>query len=780
VEDVLQTEFGRSLTDENVHILDPFTGTGTFIMRLLQSGIIKPEDLTRKYSHEIHANEIVLLAYYIASINIENVYHELLQTTSVHGSAKLCYSDPVLMVADSSGVDAQGALVELGAEFAPASANEQRYASFPGICLTDTFQLGETEQAEVITEASKQNSERVQAQRNTRLMVIIGNPPYSVGQKSANDNAQNLSYEKLDRRISETYAASSPAVNQNALYDTYIKAFRWSADRLDPEHGGVICFVTNASWIDGIAAAGFRCHLEQEFSDIYVFNLRGNQRTGREVSKREGGKVFGSGSRTPIAITLLVKRPNKRYNNPLIRYYESVDYLNREDKLASIARYSSIRGIEWTVISPNKHNDWVNLRSELFNSYIPIGDKEDKSAGTFFRPVYSRGLASARDHFCWSYSKTALATNIATIIDFYNDQCAAYHVAKNNDDSIVLDEFVNYDSARITWNRGFKQDLARGTRFTFRKDRVYQGLYRPFTKQHIYYAKELNDMTYQMPRLFPRLDSANLLICVSGRGGTKEPSALITDVIPDLGVLDGSQCFPLYWYEQDEPSNHQIGWLQHENAGYVRHCAITDFIHSQFRLRYGAKVTNGDIFYFVYGILHCPNYRITFAADLKKMLPRLPLLENPADFWAFSQAGRKLADLHLNYESRPAPEGVMVNGMPPGQAMFSPSQFIVKKMSFASKGKKDAITYNSHIRVSGIPLTAYDYVVNGKSAIEWVMERYAVTVHKESGIVNDANLWGAELGNPRYILDLLLSVIAVSVDTVKIVASLPEMDFGEG
>ncbi|MCL2824161.1 MAG: damage-inducible protein, partial [Polyangiaceae bacterium] len=631
---------------------------------------------------------------------------------------------------------------------------------------------------DVLARAFNRNAGREHGHRSAPLLVIIGNPPYSVGQKSVNDNAQNLLYEKLDGRISETYSASSSATNRNSLHDSYIKAFRWSSDRVDPDNGGVICFVTNGSWIDGVAATGFRCHLEKEFSSIYVFNLRGNCLGSGEIRRKEKGNVFGSGSRTPIAITVLVKLPNRQPDErAVIRYHAVGDYLSRAGKLDAVRRLSSINGIDWTVISPNKYNDWVNFRSESFSSFIPLGNKDDKTADSFFASAYSNGVKTARDQFCWNFSTDSLTKNVKTIIDFYNEQRLAYHIEKNKDNSVKLDDFVNYDSKRITWNVGFKQNLARGTKFNFRSDRIYSGLYRPFCRQRIYFAKELNDCTYQMPKLFPTRDSENVLICLCGRGSSKEHSVLITNMVPDLGIIEPAQCFPRYWYVENDASDRQIARLGQSDKRYIRRDAITDYIHAQSIVRYGSKVTKDDVFYYVYGILHSPGYRSTFASDLKKLLARLPLLESPALFWAFSSAGRKLADLHLNYESRPPPVGVLVNGIRPSMAKFSPEQLIVRKMSFCSKASKDAITYNSHIRISGIPLAAYDYVVNGKSAIRWVMERYVVSVHKESGIENDVNLWGTELRNPRYILDLLLSVIAVSVETVDVVANLPPVNW---
>jgi predicted helicase len=303
VEDILQKEFGRSMSDENVHILDPFAGTGTFITRLLQSGIIKDEDLIRKYLKEIHANEIVLLAYYIASINVENVYHEQIAVRREQSSLKR------EQLAGNKEQSFEYADTPDGYGSAHVAEPPATYTPFPGICLTDTFQLGETKEGEdLFSEIFPQNSERVLKQKNTPLRIIIGNPPYSIGQKSANDNAQNQGYPKLEKRIAETYVAASDANLNKAAYDTYIKAFRWASDRLDPLNGGIIGFVSNASWLDSGGLDGFRKYLEQEFSSIYVYNLRGNQRTSGELSRKEGGKIFGSGSRTPVTITILVKR----------------------------------------------------------------------------------------------------------------------------------------------------------------------------------------------------------------------------------------------------------------------------------------------------------------------------------------------------------------------------------------------------------------------------------------------------------------------------------------
>jgi predicted helicase len=762
VEDVLQKEFGRSMSDENVHILDPFTGTGTFVTRLLQSGIIKPQDLERKYTRELHVNEIVLLAYYIASINIENVYHDLLKIAEPYNT--VFYEDEALYAADSAQT----------IDFFKKNKTKKKdmeYMPFPGICLTDTFQLGETGEGEnLFSEIFPQNSKRVLEQRKTPLRVIMGNPPYSVGQKSANDNAQNQSYPKLEARIAETYAFNTNATNKNSLYDTYIKAFRWASDRLDKENGGIIAFITNSGWLEKGASDGIRKCLQEEFSSIYVLNLRGAIRgKSGEAAKREGQNVFDI--MTGVAITLLVKTKNAKEKADI--YYRDIGpYLSRNDKFSFLINMKSIFNIsnEMIQVRPDKHNDWLSLRNDTFSSFIPIGDKEDKSGNVYFVPYYSNGIKTARDHFCWNYSEQVLQKNIKSFINFYSQQYKEYQSANVKDGEILTTSFVTYDSKKISWDDGLLKNIERGIQINFDAENISQGFYRPFCKQYIYYSKELNQRRYQMPKLFPKTGIKNYLICVSGLNTRLDnTSVLITDCITDLNILDsGTQCFPLYWYEKKQHAQGSL--FEKAEDEYIRHDAVSDFILDQAHTRYGLRVTKEDIFYYVYGLLHSPSYRKTFANDLKKMLPRLPLVEKPADFWAFSQTGRQLAELHLNYEDQKKPPEVTVTGL-------EHKNFTVTKMSFPAKGKAGTINYNAYITISNIPEKAYRYIVNGKSAIEWIMERYAATTHKESGIKNDPNDWAIEHNNPRYILDLLLSVITVSIKTVEVVEGLPKVDF---
>lgn len=740
---IIKKEFGRSLSDENVHILDPFTGTGTFITRLLQSGVISREALTRKYRKEIHANEIVLMAYYIASINIENVYHSLMPDDS--------------------------------------------YKSFDGICLTDTFQLGEEGSDEnLFSEQFPANSKRVIAQKKCPITVIIGNPPYSIGQKSANDNTQNEFYPTLDNRIITTYRAESEiksATSVKALRDSYIKAFRWASDRLDSKEGGIIGFVTNGKYLNGISQDGMRKCFEKEFSSIYIFNLRGDQRTSGELSHKEGGKIFGSGSRTPIAITILVKK-RKGCDTPKakIYYHDIGDYLSREDKLRIIKQMGDISNpaMMWKNIVPNEHGDWLNKRNEMFKLFIPIEPEKKFAKGqrSFFE-TYAIGVATNRDAWTYNFSIVKVQTNMSSMIDFYNKEVERYAISGKKQD---IKDFIHKDATKISWTAILINRAKKHQTFKFNQESLRRSCYRPFSICNLYFNRYFNEAIGLSPLLFPTPQHKNLVICVSGIGASKDFSTIITDSIPCLDLVEKSQCFPLYWYDNSEAEIIDLfnQGSKNEMDRYVRRDGVTDWILDTARKQYGYKVTKEDIFYYVYGLLHSPEYRTEFATDLKKSLPRLPLVEKADDFWAFSKAGRELANLHLNYET--------IEPYKKCNILYAPFtnkgdriNYHVEKMRFGKIDSKTAdksiIHYNNAIIIEHIPAEAYEYVVNGKSAIEWIMERYAITTDKKSGITNDPNDWAREHNDEKYIFNLLLRIINVSVQTVEIVKGLPRLKF---
>jgi len=734
VNDLLKQEFNTSLSAPDVQVLDPFVGTGTFVTRLLQSGLIKPEDMRRKYLHEIFCNEIVLLAYYIADVNIEAVYHDLM--------------------------------------------HPDEYENYDGICLTDTFQITENEEGCLDKEWFPENSAGVERLKKAPIKVIMGNPPYSIGQKSANDNAQNQSYEKLDARITETYVAQSVAGLNKSTYDSYIKAFRWSSDKIsrNPD-GGIVAFISNGAWLDGNAQDGFRKCLEREFSKIYVLNLRGNARTQGESRKREAGNIFGSGSRTPIAITFLVKKPGAQRDGKAEIYYHDIgDYLSREQKLQKVREYRSIGGggFEWQRLTPNEHGDWISMRNDSFSTLIPLAPEKKFKADTKSTFVVNGpAVATGRDAWDYNFSKSTLNDNMRRMLEFYNKQREEY--SKTHD--LEVEDFIDTDATKISWTVNLKSYLNKNLQLDLSNE-VRETCYRPFTKSQLYFDKYLIERPGLSLSLFPSPETENLVICVSCMGTTKSLSVMISSSISDYHTIGDTQCFPLYWYE--ERKRERTLFDTADGAAYVRHDGISDWMLREVRSRYGGakNITKEMIFYYVYGLLHSPQYRETFAADLKMSLPRIPIVERVEDFMAFAKAGRRLAELHLGYETVAPDDETRVNyarELSAGEDEYA-YYAVTDKLRFRSKNEKNVILYNGNITIENIPDKAYQYIVNGKSAIEWIVERYCVSVDKKSLIKNDANLWAREHGKPRYILDLLLSVINVSKQTVDIVAELPKLE----
>ncbi|WP_345097195.1 type ISP restriction/modification enzyme, partial [Bartonella acomydis] len=726
---------------------------GTFITRLLQSNLIKPEDMEYKYRYDIHANEIVLLAYYIAAINIESTYHSLMKGN---------------------------------------------YIPFKHIGLTDTFQM--LEEKNLLQELFKENSEYLEHQKNLNIEVIFGNPPYSTKQKNENDNAKNTPYPILDDRIRETYAVQSKAVCIQSLYDSYIRAIRWASDRI--KDCGVIGFVTNASFIDAKSMDGLRKCLVEEFSSLYIFHLRGNARTSGEQRKKESGGIFGEGSRAPIAISIFVKNPESQQRGK-IYFHALEDYCTREKKLKTIKGFGSIDGITrseqgWTIITPDKHGDWINQRDDSFKTFLALGVKKGHDKKLF--ETYSRGIMTSRDTWVYNSSREVLAQNMCNMIGFYNSEVERFNDTYPHTDHKIransVNDFVDLDTSKISWSRALKQHLAKGKIFEFEDTCFTQSLYRPFTKQWLYYNHTFNEMICQMSRIFPMEQTVeNRGIEITGIGAKKEFSILMTKILPDLNVIDGgSQCFPRYIYEdtivsknKSEKQSHLFTNSIEENktVGLQRRDAITDEGLDHFKAAYlNENITKDDLFYYVYGILHSEDYRARYADNLSKELPRIPCVKSAEDFWKFVAAGRELGHMHMNYETvEPYPVNFK-KGNPKLTDISNPEKFYyVTEMQFFSKNKikdKSIVFYNSNITMTDIPLEAYKYIVNGKPALEWVMERQCVKTDKKSGIVNDANRYAVEtVGNPAYPLELFQRVITVSLETMKIVKNLPKLEIRE-
>ena len=731
VNDILKQEFGQTLGSRGVHILDPFTGTGTFITRLLQSGLIANDELEFKYKNEIHANEIVLLAYYIAAVNIEAAYH------SVHGS---------------------------------------NYEPFDGICLTDTFEMYESD--DMVASLMADNSERRNRQKALDIRVIIGNPPYNVSNTG-------VVYKGLNTRIAETYAASTKATNKNSLYDSYIQAMRWASDRIGDS--GIVGFVTNGGWLDGNAMNGMRKCLREEFSSVYVFNLRGNQRTSGELSKREGGKIFGQGSRAPVAISFLVKNPSASDVGKIF-YHDIGDYLSREQKLDKVVGYASVAAMDasgkWSVIEPDEHNDWLTQRDTKFDRYIQIGSKEDKSAVTIFE-TYSRGIETGRDAWVINSSKVKLEDNVRGTISFYESERErlreTFAAGKFNDRSAR--KFIGNDVRRISWTSSLITNLIRDKEIEFHRNHIVSCVEKPFTKQCLYFDEDLNHRRGQLDKFFASANVQNRVVWVTGVGASVPFSCYISDCIPSREGPSSAQCFPLKIYSLTTDEDAQAALFATERlAGFSVSDGLTDAGLRYFQAAYhNAKVSKEDVFYYVYGLLHSEDYRTRFADNLSKELPRIPAVNKEADFWAFVEAGRKLGELHVNYETVDPYPVTYAEGDLNLAVIDDPVRFYrVEQMKFAGKRPnldKTTVHYNPNITMTNIPLEAYDYVVNGKSALDWVMERQRVKTDSVSGIVNDANDYANEtMNDPAYPLKLFQRVITVSLQTMEIVRSLPALD----
>lgn len=695
VEQILRREFNRSLASPGVHILDPFVGTGNFILNIMRK--IKKTELQYKYRHELHCNEVMLLPYYVATMNIEHTYYELIG----------------------------------------------EYEPFPGACLVDTFELAESRQLEL--GFSEENTQRIEQLKQTPIFVYISNPPYNAGQVNENDNNKNRKYPTIDRRIRETFVKDSKATNKNVLYDPYVRAFRFAMDKIIEQGEGIIAFISNNGFLDGIAFDGMRKHIYENFDKIFIVDLKGNIRRDSMkdgIPLGEKHTVFGLSAMVGICITFLVKKKNETKKE--FRYSEVPFRSTREEKFKFLEEHQHIYNVPWREIVPDSNHTWLTEGlQEDFDSLVPLGTKEAKAGkeNAVFK-VYSRGVFTSRDAWVYNWNKGFLAKNIQNTIETYNFHVFKYQQFKEKPN---IDDFVEYDDKKISWSLFLKEHLKRNHLANFDEKKIRISLYRPFTKTFLFFDRILNEAVYQFPKIFPTAESENenRVICVSGLGSSKPFQALMVNLIPCMDMLEKTQCFPFYVYEVD-------GSGRREN--------ISDWALELFRNHYhDERITKWDIFYYIYAVLHKKDYRQRYQQNLRRSLPRIPLYE---DFWKFAQAGRKLGDLHVNYEQ--AEEY-------PLEAIENPNEqldYRVEKMVISKD--KQSIKYNDFLTLAGVPLVVYNYRLGNRSALEWIVDQYRVKVDPRSGIVNDPN----RADDPTYIIRLIKKIVTVSLETIKIVESL--------
>ncbi len=731
VEHVLKDAFGKTLGDRDVHILDPFTGTGNFIVNIMRH--IPKSALPHKYAHELHCNEIMLLPYYVASMNIEHEYYE-----------------------------ATG-----------------KYEPFEGICLVDTFQTAETEQHELAF-FSERNSQRVERQKQSPIRVIIANPPYNAWQQDEMDNNRNRQYATLDRRVKATYSEDSKAQNKNSLSDPYVKAFRFATDRI--RDCGVIAYVTNGAFVDSMACDGMRQNLAREFDLIYLLDLGGNVRKNPKLSGTTHN-VFGI--QVGVCITLLVKFPGKakeaRRSAKIFYHAVPVDW-RREKKCSFLESKRNVAGIKWQKLKPDKKQNWLDMgyRGE-FDDFLAIG--------ALFSH-YSRGIATSRDYAAVNFCRERVAKSMGAMIEAYNAQVDAYHRLKKKPEKV--EEFIDYESGKIAWSRDLKNDLLRHRKVEFAEDKLRPSLYRPFTRTWLFFDRVMNEEVYGFPEIFPQLASENLALCITDAGSEKPFMLLATNRIADLHIVGAgasSQCFPLYHYVED-PNQHKKG------ERFERHENITLKALTLFQIFYDNAITREEIFHYVYALLHHPAYRTRYAENLKRELPRIPFVgvasgvktakffplasvetmqgDNKPDhnpkasaklFHAFAAAGKELAGMHVNYESANEYKLTRIENKE------VKLDWRVEAMKLSKD--KASLFYNDFLTLSGIPPEVFDYKLGNRSALEWVIDQYRVTKDDNGNIVSDPN----RLDDEQYILRLIGQVITVSVETMKVVRGLPEVKF---
>ena len=750
---VSRREFGRGLTDEGVHILDPFVGTGTFIYRLLTlPGLVTDQDLARKYESELHANEWIPLSYYIAAVKIEQGYM--------------------------------------------ARRPDDGYQPFGGVVLTDTFELN-PHQPPMPTMSA--NSQRARKQAELPIQVIVGNPPWSVGQRSAGEDNPNIPHPDLEERIRQTYTARSKAQLRRALNDLYKMSIRWATDRIGDR--GIVAFVTPNGYLDGNSESGMRACLADEFTTLHIFNLRGNARLQGEAWRREGGKVFGGSSRVGVAVTVMVRNPDTTQPDCRIHYRDIGDYLTREEKLRTLVDVGSIDGIvDWRIIEPDDNYDWINQRDPTWNDLIRLGHKDarankSKAPDTAVR-LYSAGVKTNRDPYLYSFDSASLGDRAERMIDFYERRRRAVQAGAMTIGRATANDALH----QIKWTRDMRGHLKRDTRIVFDHQNRRIVHHRPFVKQWLYYDPSCINEVYRIPAIFPgkrtpggsvanpgecppqtdavRSVLPNQVIHVMGPGATRGFSALVTDTTPDIQLLFNGQTFPRYRYETD--SGGATGLLdlgnQDRPAPDGRVDNITDWCLDHFRQHYNnPSITKDDIWAYIYGILHAQDWCTRYTHDLRKGLPRIPLAP---DFRVFQNAGQKLIDLHLGYETcEPWPLTVTTPADPTDGSFYRINGSMrwdrVRGSDRKLADNRSVLHVNSRCRIEGIPAEAHLYVVNGRTPLEWAIDRLRIRTDKNSGITNDPNQWHEWADQPQNLILHLQRLVRVSVETQRIVSGLP-------
>ncbi len=698
VEEVLHQEFGKTLSSRGVTILDPCVGTGNFMVNIINR--LSARSLHHKYAKELFCNEVMLLPYYIASLNIEHAYYERAGT----------------------------------------------YAPFDGLCFIDTLDIDNAQKSMF----SEENTRRIQRERDTDIMIIIGNPPYNAGQVNENDNNKNRHYKRVDQRVRDTYAKDSQASNRNALSDPYVKFFRWATDRLN-EQDGIICFVSNNGFLDGIAFDGFRNHLAQDFTRIYHFNLKGNARTSGERRRQEGGNIFRDMIRVGIGITLLVR--SHRHTESAILYHSVGDYWKAQEKQDYLSSFQHIGEVPWQQLHPDPQHFWLTegIKQE-FETFLPMGTRKTKIAQELNVPaifkMYSIGVQTSRDSWIYDFHPSQLSDKATRIIETYNAELSRWVRAGRPND---IDEFVLADDKYIKWSSRLKEYFRREIEATFNSKNIRHSLYRPFTRQYLYFDRMMTHRQAQFPVIFPTpaTEDENVVICVSGLGSNKPFQCLVSKIIPCMDMVEKSQCFPFYTYDED-------GNNRREN--------ITDWALEQAQSRYGEGVCKWDIFHYTYAMLHHPIYRERYADNLRLELPRIPLLGDSEAWHTLVTLGKQLVDLHLHYEH------VAEYPLEWRETRNVPWTWRVEQMRLTPD--KDAVVVNDALTLAGIPLACFAYRLGNRSALEWVIDQYRVRIDPRSGITSDPN----SEDDQEYIVRLVGRVVQVSVETIALVGQVAAVE----